>query len=187
MMTPEEMRRERLRNDHSEVRRLHGDVLSIQAEGSPPHRYRMMLRVKSIIGPGPTYRSEHEVQIDLGAGYPDSQPQVTMVSKPPPFHPNWFVDGRWCSGDWDMEEGLAAFVIRMIRTLRFEPGFTYPGSAANREASDWYVRNRENGLFPCDRTPLPISTGVIIEGGSRLVLEPRRVVLLSDAETEESP
>lgn len=185
MTTPEEIRQERLRNDLAEMRRLHGDVVSIQPEGSPPHRYRLTLRVKSIVGPGPTYRSEHEVQIDLGAGYPDSQPQVTMITKPPPFHPNWFPDGRWCSGDWDLEEGLRDHVIRLIRTLRFEPGYTNPESPANVDAADWYVRNRESGLFPCDRTPLPIPGCVVLEERGRVVLETPRVVLLPEGDAEE--
>ena len=88
MATPEDIRRERLRSDEAEMRRLNSDVIRVTATGDPPETYRLRVRVRSIIGPGPTYRGEHEVQIDLPAGYPLlSPPRVKMLTMPPPFHP----------------------------------------------------------------------------------------------------
>ncbi|HWN41145.1 MAG TPA: ubiquitin-conjugating enzyme E2 [Thermoanaerobaculia bacterium] len=168
MATPEDIRRERLRSDEAEMRRLNSDVIRVTATGDPPETYRLRVRVRSIIGPGPTYRGEHEVQIDLPAGYPLlSPPRVKMLTMPPPFHPNWYSGGDWCGGEWNPEERLARHVLRMVRVLQFDPSLTNPDSAANREAADWYRRNQSHGLFPCDRTVLPDPTR------GRLTLEPR--------------
>lgn len=173
MATPEEIRLERLRNDAVETRRLHGDVLRVTADGETPERYRLLVRVRSIMSPGPTYRGEHEVEVDLPSGYPWSKPQIKLLTLPPPFHPNWFLDGGWCGGTWDPEESLARHVLRMVKTLQFDPEVTNPSSPANREAADWYRRNLETGLFPCDRTPLPNFNR------PRLQLQERRLELLA--------
>jgi ubiquitin-protein ligase len=156
MATPEEMRRERLRNDLAEMRRLQDSgVIHVTAAGDPPESYRLNVKVRSIMGPGPTYRGEHDVQVDLPPGYPRTAPQVRMLSMPPPFHPNWFRSGSWCGGDWTDEEHLAHLVLRMVRTLQFDPALTNPGSEANHEAAEWFRRNAHKGLFPCDRTVMP--------------------------------
>ncbi|MDP9120423.1 MAG: ubiquitin-conjugating enzyme E2 [Acidobacteriota bacterium] len=164
-MTPEELRRERLRNDFKEMQRLDGEVIRLTAQGDAPERYRLLLRVRSIIGPGPAYRDEHEVQVELGPGYPWGPPQITMLTLPPPFHPNWFRDARWCGGDPAPEESLAQRVLRMVRTLQFDLKITNPNSPANHHAADWYRQRLEaqknspqdsrNSLFPCDRKELP--------------------------------
>lgn len=159
MATPEELRLERLRNDHLEMQRLDGDVIRVRAEGNPPERYRLLVRVRSIIGPGPEHRLEHEVQVDLRPSYPWSgPPEIRMLTLPVPFHPNWFVGGLWCGGLWNPEEGLAAHVLRMVKTLQFDPEVSNPSSPAYPEAAAWFRRHQRSGFFPCDRTPLPDPT-----------------------------
>lgn len=179
MATPEELRTQRLRNDYAEMRRLHGEVIRVTAAGDPPASYRLQVRVKTIMGPGPTHRREHEVQVDLPAGYPwNTPPEVRMLTLPPPFHPNWFRNGLWCGGDWNPEESLARHVLRMVQTLQFQLDVTNPGSPANAEAAEWFRRNKEKGLFPCDRSILPDS-----HSGGVVLFEPeRRLELLPDSD-----
>jgi hypothetical protein len=90
--------------------------------------------------------------------YPFAPPQIVMSTRPQPYHPNWFADGRWCFGTWDVSEGLGHHVLRMIRTLQFDPAISNVASPANREAAAWYQENLQRGLFPCDRTSLPDPT-----------------------------
>ncbi len=182
MMTPETLRIETIRNDIAQLRRLQGDVISVFADGPVPDRCQVGLRIRTIIGPGPTYRSQHEVEVAFGSGYPSRRPEIRMTTTPAPFHPNWYADGGWCSGTWNMEESLQNLVIRMIRTLRFEEGYTNPDSPANSDASNWYRLNRDNGLFPCDCTPLPVPNVVVIDRDRRVVLDAPRLQLHSDCE-----
>jgi len=63
----------------------------------------------------------------------------------------------------------------MIKTLQFEPSFTNPDSPANAVASEWFQRNRECGLFPCDRSLLP-------DPELQVILEPPRLQLLPEGD-----
>jgi ubiquitin-protein ligase len=125
--------------------------------GVPPHveGYEIRLKVRTIIGPQPSYRSDHLINVGIPPNYPDAPPQAAMVTSPPPYHPNWFADGRWCPGVWGREEGLGEFVVRLIQTLQYNRYITNETSPANVEAKDWYLRNLSSRLFPCDVTPLP--------------------------------
>lgn len=155
-MTPEEQRQVRLKNDYEEMKKLHGEMIRVEAVGDPPEQYSLKVRIRSIIGPDPNYRSEHEIRVELPSGYPrKTAPEIVMVSQPPPFHPNWWADGRWCYGSWNRYELLGHHVLRMVRTLQFDTEITNPGSPANTKAAMWYLRQLRQGLFPCDRQILP--------------------------------
>lgn len=158
MSTPQEIRRIRLENDYKEMRNIQGSIVSFEAKGTPPDEYILTVKVKGIIGPGPDYREEHLLEMKLPASYPASAPEIVMKSHPKPYHPNWFLNGKWCSGDWDMVEGLGHLVVRMIRTLQYDIEITNENSPANTDAKDWYVKNRHRGFFPCDRQTLPDPT-----------------------------
>ena len=158
MATNAQVRQIRLANDHTEMRNIVTDWLSWKGtRGASPQfeAYEVKLRIRTIVGPEPTYHNDHVLSIDLPANYPDGLPKARMVSKPYPFHPNWFVDGRWCPGSMTTAEGLGEFVIRLIQTLQYNTDITNEHSPANAAANDWYMERRKLGLFPCDRTPLP--------------------------------
>lgn len=159
--TPQQIRRERLESDYEEMRNIRGPMIQWVAEvGAPPHVevYKVTLNVETIIGPAPTYRSVHEVSVALPPSYPSGPPEITMLTRPQPFHVNWFSNGKWCFGSWDKVEPLARHVIRMIRTLQFDSFITNVSSPANTEAGAWYSRNLHRGLFPTDRQQLPDPT-----------------------------
>src|SRR4051812_21225455 len=128
MPTPQEIRRERLLHDQDEMRRIQSTMIRITSFGSPPERYILTLRVRTIIGPRPDYRAEHRVRVTLPAGYPAKPPEIVMLSQPQPFHPNWWPQGLFCYGSWTMEESLGDHILRMIRTLQFDPEITNPKS-----------------------------------------------------------
>lgn len=159
-MTPQELHAERLKNDHTEMCNLRGDIVTWRSiRGTAPYvnEYEIIVNVRTIIGEQPNYRDKHVIRVRLPDNYPSAPPQTVMRSSPFPFHPNWYVSGTWCYGTWT-EEGLGHHIIRMIRTLQYDPEITFPESAANPVARDWYRRNLSKGFFPCDRKVLPDPT-----------------------------
>lgn len=161
MATPQQRRKLRIKNDYKEMLNIKGSIVQWQAlTGTPPYveSYRLIVRVRSIIGPGPRYRETHTIRVVLPPDYPTAAPMTIMESQPVVFHPNWWPDGKWCHGAWDLLEGLGYFIVRMLRTLQFDTEITNPRSPANRTANDWYVSNTRRGYFPCDLQVLPDPT-----------------------------
>jgi ubiquitin-protein ligase len=159
MASASETRRIRIANDYASMQNISRDWLQWRAvTGAAPYveAYDLTLKVRTIIGPEPSYRSDHFVKIVIPANYPTGpdRPQAWMVTSPPPFHPNWFPTGKWCSGE-PVQESLGEFVIRLIQTLQYNVYITNEKSPANPVANTWYLQKRNSGLFPCDRTPLP--------------------------------
>lgn len=161
MAAPQEARNLRLKNDYSEMVNLRGNIITWKAtRGTPPYveEYEVTINIKSVIGTGPRYRSSHLVRITLPANYPFASPDIRMVTEPHVYHPNWYRDGKWCYGTWSMSEGLGHHVIRMIRTLQYDMEITNEHSPANGDANDWYLEERDRGIFPTDKTTLPDPT-----------------------------
>jgi ubiquitin-protein ligase len=172
MTTPNEGRSLRLKNDYREMCNIRGAVLSWKAiSGQPPfvETYEIEVQVRTIVSPGPSYRSAHKLRVDMPAEYPKKPPVVTMLTAPPPFHPNWYSSGRWCPGPTPLSEGLGEHIVRMVRTLQFDAEITNPNSAANQEAKDWYIRNLNRGMFPTDNKTLrdPTTSRMADNSGSR--------------------
>lgn len=158
MASASEIRRIRIANDYAAMLNIRRDWLSWRVTaGLVPHveAYELRVKIRTIIGSQPLYRSDHVININIPTNYPDAAPQAMMVTSPPPYHPNWFANGKWCPGEWGGEEGLGEFVVRLIQTLQYNRFITNEASPANQEAKDWYLRNLNSRLFPCDTTPLP--------------------------------
>lgn len=170
--TPQEQRRLRLKNDYQQMERIRSERIDWEpSSGSPPHveAYRLDVEVPTIVGPGPDYRSSHEITVELPSTYPRNNPDITMLTEPPPYHPNWYSSGRWCYGNWQMIEGLGQHVVRMLRTLLFDPSITRPNSPANAEAARWYRRHVGQGRFPIEDIAFPdptTSTFEVESGGT---------------------
>jgi ubiquitin-protein ligase len=161
MATPQEQRRIRLKNDYAEMTNIRGRIVQWrEVRGAPPYveQYELTVKVRTIVSPRPDYRDTHTITLTLPLAYPLSPPEAVMSTTPQPYHPNWYVNGKWCLGTWDISEGLGHFVVRMLRTLQFDDEITNPNSAANGEANRWYLASRTRGLFPPDRQVLPDPT-----------------------------
>ncbi|MEM8948764.1 MAG: hypothetical protein AAGC99_05470 [Pseudomonadota bacterium] len=160
--SPIEQRKIRLKNDHQSMVNIRCPWLQwTGTSGSEPYveRYELDLTLRSIVGPGPEYLDKHRISVVLPPNYPHRRaPEVRYQGDPKPFHPNWFTDGRWCSGPWLFHESLGQHIIRMIQTLQFDPHITDEDDPANLEAKSWYLQHKESGLFPCDQTALPDPT-----------------------------
>ena len=127
-------------------------IIEAKASGGSPIRIEVQCRsVPSAAFPAQT-AERVRLRINLPARYPFERPTVTIES--PIFHPNVFTSGVVCQGDrWIASEGIDLLVQRMIRLVTFDPAHVNPGSAANRSAADWYLRQRSAApaLFPTDR------------------------------------
>jgi ubiquitin-protein ligase len=164
MTTPQEKRKIRIKNDYQEMLNIKGKIVSWQAiDGEAPYieAYNLAVNIRTIISPKPEYRDSHIIIVKLLPNYPQAAPLIVMQSSPQPYHPNWFTDGRFCSGTWDFYESLGQHIVRMLRTLQFDPEITNPRSAANQGANAWYLANlkRNREWFPCDQQTLPDPTG----------------------------
>ncbi|HEY0021502.1 MAG TPA: hypothetical protein VGB24_01275 [Longimicrobium sp.] len=161
MATPQEQRNIRLKHDYVEMTNIRGSVVQWRAvRGTPPYveAYELTVNVRTVTSPRPEYRSTHIIRLELPPNYPFSAPEATMTTRPQPYHPNWFSGGRWCYGSWDIAEGLGHYVVRMIRTLQFDPEITNPNSPANSDAKQWYLSHLRGSRFPTDQQVLPDPT-----------------------------
>jgi ubiquitin-protein ligase len=159
MSSPQSTRNTRLKNDYKEMCNIRGSIVTWRAvRGTPPfvESYHLTVNVRSIIGPGPNYRDQHLISVDIPADYPNAPPRIVMLSQPVVFHPNWWPsDHRWCYGTWVFSETLSRHIIRMMRTLQFDPIITNERSPANHDAEEWYIANLNRGIFPSDHQVLP--------------------------------
>lgn len=162
MAAPQDIRKIRLKNDYKEMCNIRGGIIQWrEIIGKAPYveGYELTVNIRSVIGRGPEYRDSHVIKITIPEGYPvTSPPEVEMITKPQPYHPNWFTSGRWCGGRWLSNEGLGHHVIRMIRTLQFDPEITNVKSPANDDATIWYKANSGRTFLPCDMQTLPDPT-----------------------------
>lgn len=154
-----DVRRSRLKSDYEQISNMTGSVLTFRPlSGVAPYidKYEITLHIKTIISPAPEYRDKHIIHLSFGPTYPFDRPITKMVSRPQPYHCNWWDDGLYCSNvNWSPAEKLGDYLVRLIRTLQFDMEITNPNSPANKQAMEWYLSKRESGLFPCDRTKLP--------------------------------
>lgn len=93
------------------------------------------------------------IYVDFLDNYPFAEDRTEwprIMLKTPIFHPNIFVSGLVCLGDWKTTEYLDFLVKRIVHTICFDPQFINPDSPANPLASNWYKEKlRTNpGWFP---------------------------------------
>lgn len=164
MSTTADIRRTRLENEYRQMSNLRrqGSLIDwevISGDSSAPDGYKITINARSIISNRPDYRTKHVVELRIPAGYPfNGSPEAKMVTMPPPFHPNWWANGKWCHGTYAPSEPLGEYVIRMVKTIIFNPDITNPDSPANIDAKNWYLDNLQRGIFPTDNIMMPDPT-----------------------------
>lgn len=165
-LTPQEQRRLRLKNDYLEICNMVGDILQFEVlHGVPPYveEYKLIVNIRTIISPTPTYRDKHEIIVTLPPAYPRAFPYNRMITLPTPYHPNW--GSGMCPGASrhdiyqgdNLQESLCDHVLRILRTLQFDPDVTdwHRGASV---VDKFFVSCMEKGLVPCDTQTLPDPT-----------------------------
>ena len=163
MSDPRTLRRIRLENEYRELMAINGSIIRIEPLGSAPYeRYRITYNIRTIISPRPEYRDSTVCELSIPAGYPQAVPRMEAITRPVPWHVNWFTSGSWCHGHWDEDSSLANFIYRCAKVLQFDPEFANPGSSANSEAlSFWHSNKNNRRVIPCDTQALPDPSGEV--------------------------
>ena len=166
----------RLRRLQADFERLrdyvtrHPRLQLIQAEGSPPERYQIEYRVKSLRQKDGQLEhvSSHLVEIALPRDYPRVPPLCRMLT--PVFHPN-IAPHAICIGDhWSAGESLQALVARIGEILAYQSYNTK--SPLNGEAARWVDGNIDQ--LPLDAVSMTVeeTDAPSFGGGSGAVAAP---------------
>ena len=172
------LRLQRLQQDLEEMEKLHDlahSAIRFIAEGkvsSAPDFYSVELSIKSFIDITsygvPIDCNRFKMEICLPSGYPKQNPECKVY--PAPFHPHFKRFTRFGSrgyGMWikphNQDEGLGSLVLRIVRSLQFEPSFIdiNETTIGNQEALEWYsywisfFNQNVRSWFPTDKTDLP--------------------------------
>jgi ubiquitin-protein ligase len=142
----------RLQSDYDAMKvlcRKHPRVEIEGVSGSPPERYRLVLKVRSLRKRGEEIETAdaHRVELVLPGTYPRDPPFCRMLT--PVFHPN--IDPQTiCVGDhWTAAESLATLVQRIGEMLAFQSYNVK--SPRNGDAARWVEENVDR--LPVDRIP----------------------------------
>ena len=153
------VRLRRLQADYEKLRDFvarHPRLQIIQAEGTPPERYQLEYRIRSLRQKDDelTEVKSHMVEISLPRNYPKMPPQCRMLT--PIFHPN-IAPHAICIGDhWSPGEPLASIVARIGELIAYQSYNTK--SPLNGEAARWTTEN-------LDRLPLDPVTMLLEDAG----------------------
>ena len=150
-MTPRSVR---LCHDFLAMQAIQSDIIQWEVgdRRKPPERYAVDFKIKGMTGPD-SFSHEHTVVIKLFAEYPMKPPVAKFTSRPILFHPHVFGNGLICVGGYSVDEGLAAFCLRIAKYIQFQPNIINVHSPANRDATQWFQQNHSR--LPVDATRLP--------------------------------
>lgn len=149
------VRLRRLTSDYERVQHYltrHPRLQLIQAEGSPPERYQIEYRIRSLRQKdGELHPADsHLVEISLPRDYPRVPPLCRMLT--PVFHPN-IAPHAICIGDhWHAGESLSSLIARIGEILAYQSYNTR--SPLNGEAARWTDQN--TARLPLDNVSMSI-------------------------------
>jgi ubiquitin-protein ligase len=132
------VRLRRLQADYDKVREYvnrHPRLQLIQSDGTPPERYQLEYRVRSLRQTADELSvvKSHMVEIALPVSYPRMAPQCRMLT--PIFHPN-IAPHAICIGDhWSPGEPLWSIIARIGEMIAYQSYNTK--SPLNGEAARW--------------------------------------------------
>ncbi len=132
------VRLRRLQADYEKMQdyvNRHPRLQLIQAEGTPPERYQLEYRIRSLRQTDDDLAmvKSHMVEIALPLSYPRMPPQCRMLT--PIFHPN-IAPHAICIGDhWSPGEPLWSIVARIGEMIAYQSYNTK--SPLNGEAARW--------------------------------------------------
>lgn len=173
MPSPGEIRQLRLTKDWEEMKKIVSPAINWTGQGTPPYRYDVTYRIRSIVGLDktsslPIYRDEHQVIIEIPSGYPYSGESIIAKMAngySPIFHPNFWIGGLiciWGNGNTALgpNETVAMVCTRIALLLQFDQYLTQEAHRANPEAADWYAKNKNSSFFPTDKQLIPLPAAI---------------------------
>ena len=157
------VRLRRLQADYDKVREYvnrHPRLQLIQADGTPPERYQLEYRIRSLRQKDDDLKAvkSHMVEIALPLNYPRMPPQCRMLT--PIFHPN-IAPHAICIGDhWSPGEPLWSIIARIGEMIAYQSYNTK--SPLNGEAARWVDQHLDElPLDPVSMMPDDEGAGVV--------------------------
>ncbi len=153
----ESPRDRRLRNDLAALEHLQAEssVFRFRARGKPAQRFLVEFEGQGLSREGEkvTVQSLHQVEINLGASYPRTMPELRWLT--PIYHPNISSIGLVCLGGYGTHwvpslnlDELCGMLWDMVRYHNYDVRSPY-----NREAALW-VAHQTSFRFPLDDRPI---------------------------------
>jgi ubiquitin-protein ligase len=151
-------REPRLRQDREAIASLTRTFPQFSAEpleGTPPHLYRLCLRLPGYVSETGTIATDHRVKLRFPSGYPRNDPPRFDFESSPVFHPNVAASGFICLGFGGQQkwhygyrtEDLIARLVEIIVFVTDDPTAFNPESPA-RSGVNW------KAWASCHKTPL---------------------------------
>lgn len=168
------VREDRLHAEYVRMQKWRSNVVSWMVIGNsnPPDKYEFIYNLKSIVGfdpsGNPNYHVGFKVIAEFPSDYPRSKPEIFLsnASKPWPFHPNIWTDGRFClEGTQHWIPGIGApldSVCQMIgEMIAFQEVYTKSPANANMMLLDWVENNLKLEIGTSNRVKNPIDPSTI--------------------------
>lgn len=162
------VRLKRLQADYEKMQdyvNRHPRLQLIQAEGTPPERYQLEYRIRSLRQTDDDLAmvKSHMVEIALPLSYPRMPPQCRMLT--PIFHPN-IAPHAICIGDhWSPGEPLWSIVARIGEMIAYQSYNTR--SPLNGEAARWVDQHLDElPLDPVSMMPDDPGTAAVAAGAT---------------------
>lgn len=149
-----ELRRLRLKNDYlSLVEMESGGLFTWEVtKGTPPYVEEYLFHIQIPGYCSPTEQNDRwTVRITLPPEYPRWAPIIQMADQKRIFHPNWWTNGRWDCGYYQLTESLMDMLCRLLHNMAYDPNYTNWRSPSNSEAAWWYRDSVDQGIFPTIR------------------------------------
>jgi len=147
------VREDRLWAEYEAMKKFRSQVVTWETVGNsrPPDVYRLSYKLKSMVGFNtkgvPRFHAGFKVKVRFPSNYPRKAPQVHLISKPWPYHPNvWANDGRFClegTQHWIPGIGVPLDAIcQMIgEIIAFQEVFLGSPANANPALRAWIEEN----------------------------------------------
>ncbi len=168
------VREDRLYAEYAGIKKWRSDVVAWKVIGSssPPDKYEFTYNLKSIVGfdsnKKPLYHTGFKVIIEFPSDYPRSKPEVFLAgnSKPWPFHPNIWTDGRFClEGTQHWIPGIGApidSICQMIgEMIAFQEVYVKSPANGDQVLLDWVEKNLKLEKDTANKVKNPIDGSTI--------------------------
>lgn len=163
------VREDRLRAEYNAMRKFRSNVITWQPVGNnnPPDEYHFVYNLRSIVSFSngkPKYHKGFKVKVRFPTDYPRGKPDVWLVSKPYPYHPNIFTNGRFClEGTQNWIPGIGVpldWICQMVgEMIAFQEVYSRSPANGNSTLANWVekelrFRSPSKVSNPVDPSPI---------------------------------
>lgn len=160
---------DRLQAEYTAMRKFRSQVVTWEKVGnmSPPDTYIFTYNLKSVVGfknGTPKFHQGFKVRVNFPTDYPRGKPEVRLISKPYPFHPNIWEDGHFClEGTQHWIPGIGVpldWICQMVgEMIAFQEVYLGSPANGNGKLKNWVTstlkfRSQSKVDNPVDPSPI---------------------------------